>query len=144
MPTNAREVDHRIICFAQTSQLFLQMDIYIINTNVIVLGYKYLFSKQEGYGFYHFIAGQLFIKENIWRLAHEEEDWMLVGFEIALPSLLDMAKDLDLDIPYNEPALEAIYAERKRKLAKYICLNLFLNFFVCMPCTKDGFIFEKS
>jgi len=74
-------------------------------------------------------------------LAHEEEDWMLVGFEIALPSLLDMAKDLDLDIPYNEPALEAIYAERKRKLAKYICLNLFLNFFVCMPCTKDGFIF---
>lgn len=104
------------------------MDIYIINTNVIVLGYKYLFSKQEGYGFYHFIAGQLFIKENIWRLAHEEEDWMLVGFEIALPSLLDMAKDLDIDIPYNEPALEAIYAERKRKLAKYICLNLFLNF----------------
>ena len=73
---------------------------------------------------------------------------MLVGFEIALPSLLDMAKDLDLDIPYNEPALEAIYAERKRKLAKYICLNLFLNFLVLenesMPCTKDGFIFEKS
>lgn len=62
--------------------------------------------------------GQLFIKENMWRLAHEEEDWMLVGFEIALPSLLDMAKDLDIDIPYNEPALEAIYAERKRKLAK--------------------------
>ncbi|PAN11748.1 hypothetical protein PAHAL_2G213000 [Panicum hallii] len=62
--------------------------------------------------------GQLFIQENMWRLAHEEEDWMLVGFEIALPSLLDMAKDLDLDIPYNEPALKEIYAERERKLAK--------------------------
>ncbi|BAF14085.1 syn-copalyl diphosphate synthase, chloroplastic isoform 1 [Oryza sativa Japonica Group] len=62
--------------------------------------------------------GLLFIQENMWRLAHEEEDWMLVGFEIALPSLLDMAKDLDLDIPYDEPALKAIYAERERKLAK--------------------------
>lgn len=66
----------------------------------------------------------------MWRLAHEEEDWMLVGFEIALPSLLDMAKDLDLDIPYDEPALKAIYAERERKLAKYVCLYLPINYFV--------------
>ncbi|XP_062196666.1 syn-copalyl diphosphate synthase, chloroplastic-like [Phragmites australis] len=62
--------------------------------------------------------GLLFIQENMWRLADEEEDCMLVGFEIAFPSLLEMAKDLDLDIPYDEPALEAIYAQRNRKLAK--------------------------
>lgn len=53
------------------------------------------------------------------RLAAEEDDWMLVGFEIAFPSLLDMAKDLDLDIPYDDPALQAIYAKRNLKLAKY-------------------------
>ncbi|TVU42376.1 hypothetical protein EJB05_08778, partial [Eragrostis curvula] len=62
--------------------------------------------------------GLLFIRENMWRLADEEEDWMLVGFEIAFPSLLDMAKDLGLDIPYDETALKEIYAQRTRKLAK--------------------------
>lgn len=93
---------------------------------MIVLGFIYLF--QARLKSLSFVTGQLFIQENMWRLAHEEEDWMLVGFEIALPSLLDMAKDLDLDIPYDEPALKTIYAERKRKLAKYICLNLFLLF----------------
>jgi hypothetical protein len=127
MLTNGREVDHLIICFAQTSQYIVSSNGYIyISTNVIVLGFIYLF--QARIKFLSFVAGQLFIQENMWRLAHEEEDWMLVGFEIALPSLLDMAKDLDLDIPYNEPALKEIYAERERKLAKYICLNLFLLF----------------
>ncbi|KAK3121517.1 hypothetical protein QOZ80_8BG0655080 [Eleusine coracana subsp. coracana] len=62
--------------------------------------------------------GLLFIRENMWRLSEEAEDWMLVGFEIAFPSLLDMAKNLGLDIPYHEPALKEIYTQRKRKLAK--------------------------
>ncbi|GJN16536.1 hypothetical protein PR202_gb03537 [Eleusine coracana subsp. coracana] len=61
----------------------------------------------------------LFIRENMWRLSEEAEDWMLVGFEIAFPSLLDMAKNLGLDIPYHEPALKEIYTQRKRKLAKH-------------------------
>ncbi|XP_044948008.1 syn-copalyl diphosphate synthase, chloroplastic-like [Hordeum vulgare subsp. vulgare] len=62
--------------------------------------------------------GLLFIRQNMSRLAGEDDDWMLVGFEIAFPSLLDMAKDLDLDIPYDDPALQAIYAKRNLKLAK--------------------------
>ncbi|GJN12783.1 hypothetical protein PR202_ga31094 [Eleusine coracana subsp. coracana] len=66
------------------------------------------------------IVGLLFIRENMWRLSEESEDWMLVGFEIAFPSLLDMAKNLGLDIPYHEPALKEIYTQRKRKLAKYV------------------------
>jgi hypothetical protein len=55
----------------------------------------------------------------MWRLVKEDEEWMLVGFEIALPSLLEMAKDLDLDIPYDHPALQEIYGRRDLKLNKY-------------------------
>ncbi|CAO2046274.1 unnamed protein product [Urochloa humidicola] len=62
--------------------------------------------------------GLSFLRENMWRLVKEEEDWMLVGFEIALPSLLEMAKDLYLDIPYDHPALREIYAKRDLKLNK--------------------------
>ncbi|CAM0878124.1 unnamed protein product [Alopecurus aequalis] len=63
-------------------------------------------------------TGLLFIRENMWRLAEEEESWMLVGFEIAFPSLLEMAKNLDLDIDYDDPALQDIYAKRNLKLSK--------------------------
>jgi hypothetical protein len=44
---------------------------------------------------------------------------MLVGFEITLPTLLEMAKNLGLDIPYHEPALNEIYSKRNLKLSKY-------------------------
>uniref|UniRef100_A0ACD5WDW3 Uncharacterized protein n=1 Tax=Avena sativa TaxID=4498 RepID=A0ACD5WDW3_AVESA len=63
-------------------------------------------------------TGLLFIRENMWRLAKEEEDWMLVGFEIAFPSLLEMAKNLNLDISYDDPAFQAINAKRNIKLTK--------------------------
>lgn len=63
-------------------------------------------------------TGLLFIRENMWRLAKEEAEWMLVGFEIAFPSLLEMAKNLDLDISYDDPALQAINAKRNLKLTK--------------------------
>lgn len=55
----------------------------------------------------------------MWRLT-EDEDWMLIGFEITLPTLLAMAKNSGLDIPYNDPALQFIYAKRDLKLAKYV------------------------
>ncbi|XP_044970255.1 syn-copalyl diphosphate synthase-like [Hordeum vulgare subsp. vulgare] len=61
--------------------------------------------------------GMHFIREHMWRLAEETpDDWTLIGFEITFPSLLCMAKDLDLDIPHHDPALEAIYAKRNQKL----------------------------
>ncbi|XP_044444482.1 syn-copalyl diphosphate synthase-like [Triticum aestivum] len=62
--------------------------------------------------------GMHFIRENIWRLAEEEEDWTLIGFEICFPSLLCMARDMDLDIPQDDPAFEAIYSKRNQKLNK--------------------------
>ena len=65
---------------------------------------------------------------------------MLAGFETIFPTLLEMAKDIGLDIPCDEPALQDIYAKRDLKLAKYdnyFCL--FVNIFerhsrFSMPC----------
>ena len=68
------------------------------------------------------IVGVLFIKENMSRLLEEEQDWMPCGFEINFPALLEKAKDLDLDIPYDHPVLEEIYAKRNLKLSKYVYL----------------------
>ncbi|KAJ1279657.1 hypothetical protein BS78_04G170900 [Paspalum vaginatum] len=62
--------------------------------------------------------GRSFICQNLWRLNEDDEDCMLVGFEITLPTLLEKAKDLGLDLPYDEPALQVIYAKREMKLAK--------------------------
>ncbi|KAG0490906.1 hypothetical protein HPP92_007769 [Vanilla planifolia] len=60
--------------------------------------------------------GILFLKENMRRLAEEDEELMPIGFEVALPSLLDIAERLGLDLPYDYPDLEDIYAKREIKL----------------------------
>ncbi|KAL6634600.1 hypothetical protein ACP70R_027271 [Stipagrostis hirtigluma subsp. patula] len=62
--------------------------------------------------------GLSFIRENLWRLAEDDEDWMLVGFEITLPTLLEMAKNLSLDVPCDDPGLQVICAKRDLKLSK--------------------------
>lgn len=54
----------------------------------------------------------------MWRLAVEEDEWMLVGFEITFPSLLEKAMALNIDIPYNELGLQEVYAKRDLKLNK--------------------------
>ncbi|KAM0037104.1 putative ent-copalyl diphosphate synthase [Helianthus debilis subsp. tardiflorus] len=43
---------------------------------------------------------------------------MPIGFEVALPSLIDIARKLKIDIPDDTPALKEIYARRNLKLTK--------------------------
>ncbi|CAN6232114.1 unnamed protein product [Urochloa humidicola] len=62
--------------------------------------------------------GLSFISKNLWRITEDDEDWMLIGFEMTFPTLIQMAKDLSLDIPFDEPALQVIYAKRCQKLTK--------------------------
>ncbi|KAG0456773.1 hypothetical protein HPP92_024561 [Vanilla planifolia] len=62
--------------------------------------------------------GIRFLKENMWRLAEVEDELITIGFEVALPSLLDIAKAMSLEFPYDEPALQRIYAKREMKLNK--------------------------
>ncbi|KAM0857064.1 hypothetical protein ACQ4PT_048739 [Festuca glaucescens] len=63
--------------------------------------------------------GLSFIRENWWRLEDEElDDWMLGGFEIIFPRLLEMAVDLGLDVHCDEYALRDVFAKRDQKLAR--------------------------
>ncbi|CAL5021385.1 unnamed protein product [Urochloa decumbens] len=64
------------------------------------------------------IKGLSFINKNLRRITEDDEDWMLIGFEITFPTLIQMAKDLSLDIPFDEPALQVIYTKRDQKLTK--------------------------
>jgi hypothetical protein len=61
---------------------------------------------------------------------------MLAGFETIFPTLLEMAKDVGLDMPCDDPALQDIYAKRDLKLAKYDNYTcLLVNIFRILFCT---------
>uniref|UniRef100_A0A0D9VES7 ent-copalyl diphosphate synthase n=1 Tax=Leersia perrieri TaxID=77586 RepID=A0A0D9VES7_9ORYZ len=62
--------------------------------------------------------GLCFLKQNMWRLAEEEPETMPIGFEIAFPSLVEAARSLGIDFPYDHHALKGIYANRELKLKR--------------------------
>jgi ent-copalyl diphosphate synthase len=63
-------------------------------------------------------TGLSFLHENMWRLAEEEQESMPIGFEIAFPSLIQIARNLGIDFPYDHPALQSIYSNREIKLKR--------------------------
>ena len=63
----------------------------------------------------------------MWRLTRDDENWALSGFEIIFPMLLEKAKHLGIDIPLDDPMLEAIRAKRELKLNKYVYIYLLLH-----------------
>lgn len=80
------------------------------------------------------LLGLSFIRENLWRLEHSgSDDWMVVSFEITFPQLLEMARDLGLDVPCDEPSLLAIYARRDAKLARYLACSVIIKLYVDYP-----------
>lgn len=60
-----------------------------------------------------------FFKENISKLENESEEHMPIGFEVAFPSLLEIARSLDIEVPYDSPVFKDIYAKRDVKLTRY-------------------------
>ncbi|KAK3154427.1 hypothetical protein QOZ80_2BG0190390 [Eleusine coracana subsp. coracana] len=93
-------------------EYFLVQD-RIINTLACIIALKSWNIHHDKYK-----KGMLFIHENLRRLTEEDEDWMLIGFEITFPALLEIAKNLGLNLPFDEPALQMIYAKREQKLSR--------------------------
>lgn len=63
--------------------------------------------------------GMKFIKENIHKLQDENEENMLTGFEVAFPSLIEIGRKLDIEVPADDSHfLREIYARRNLKLAR--------------------------
>ncbi|KAL2320957.1 hypothetical protein Fmac_029926 [Flemingia macrophylla] len=85
----------------------------IINTLACVIALKYWNMHpvmcQKGMGFF---------RENLHRLEDENEEHMPIGFEVAFPSLLDMARGLKIEVPENSPILNKIFAMRDVKLTR--------------------------
>lgn len=67
--------------------------------------------------------GVKFLKENMSKLETENEEHMPSGFEVVFPSLIDIAKKLNIEVSEDSPVLKEIYARRNQKLAKLV-LNL--------------------
>ncbi|KAH6556603.1 hypothetical protein KP509_1Z168500 [Ceratopteris richardii] len=57
-----------------------------------------------------------FILRNIERLGNEDEEQMTVGFEVIFPALLEDARLLGLDLPYDSPYVQKVIGEREKKL----------------------------
>ncbi|KAF9618789.1 hypothetical protein IFM89_002657 [Coptis chinensis] len=62
--------------------------------------------------------GLSFLNENMNKLGDENAEHMTIGFEVAFPSLVEIARKLDLKILDDSPAVQNIYAQRKLKLTK--------------------------
>ncbi|KAL5135031.1 Ent-copalyl diphosphate synthase, chloroplastic [Glycine soja] len=62
--------------------------------------------------------GMAFFRENLGKLQNENVEHMPIGFEVAFPSLLDMARGLDIEVPNNSPILNKIFAMRNVKLTR--------------------------
>ncbi|CAH8356853.1 unnamed protein product [Eruca vesicaria subsp. sativa] len=62
--------------------------------------------------------GIMFFQENIEKLEEEDEVHMPIGFEVAFPSLLEIARGINIDVPYETPVLKDIYAKKELKLTR--------------------------
>ncbi|KAL6339653.1 hypothetical protein AAG906_034738 [Vitis piasezkii] len=67
-----------------------------------------------------FEKGMSFIRENICKLEKEKAEHMPIGFEVAFPSLLEIAEDMGIEVPDDSPVLQEIYAQRDLKLKSWI------------------------
>ncbi|KAH7437474.1 hypothetical protein KP509_05G074100 [Ceratopteris richardii] len=59
-----------------------------------------------------------FIHRNIERMGNEDEEYMPTAFEVVFPSLLEDARLLGLDLPYDSSVIEKLKREREKKLEK--------------------------
>ncbi|XLS43433.1 hypothetical protein HN51_000298, partial [Arachis hypogaea] len=60
--------------------------------------------------------GLTFFKENLSKIQDESAAEALVGFEFTLPSLLDLARSMNIEVPDDSPVLKELSAMRDLKL----------------------------
>lgn len=59
-----------------------------------------------------------FFRENLYKIEDENDEHMPIGFEVAFPSLLEIARSLNVEIEEDSPVLQKIYAMRNLKLTR--------------------------
>nr|UPQ49787.1 isoabienol synthase [Pulvigera lyellii] len=71
-----------------------------------------------GVGAKNIELGEKFLQSNIQKMEDDDNEYMPIGFEIVFPAMLDEAKALGLDLPYDARILQQIAAEREKKMKK--------------------------
>ncbi|CAJ2633133.1 unnamed protein product [Trifolium pratense] len=62
--------------------------------------------------------GMKFFVENLYKVKDENLEHMPIGFEVVFPSLLNIAKSLNIQVPDDSPIIKDIFAMRDQKLKK--------------------------
>ncbi|WCJ21541.1 Ent-copalyl diphosphate synthase chloroplastic [Euphorbia peplus] len=62
--------------------------------------------------------GMKYFRDNLCKLEDENIEHMPIGFEVIFPSLLELAKTLEIQVPKDSPVLKDIYDRRDLKLKK--------------------------
>lgn len=57
--------------------------------------------------------------KNVERLDNEELVTLPIGFEVSFPGLLEEAKTLGVDLPYDAPFFQVMEETRQEKLRRY-------------------------
>ncbi|XP_065861147.1 ent-copalyl diphosphate synthase 1 [Euphorbia lathyris] len=63
-------------------------------------------------------TGMKYFNDNLCKLEDENIEHMPIGFEVAFPSLLELAKKLEIQVSEDSPVLKDIYDSRNLKLKK--------------------------
>ncbi|XXG48534.1 hypothetical protein AAC387_Pa02g2957 [Persea americana] len=85
----------------------------IINTLACVVALKYWNIYPE-----RCKRGISFLGENMSRLDEEDAEHMPIGFEVAFPSLIEIARELGLEVNFDSLVLKEIHAKRNLKLGR--------------------------
>ncbi|BBN05446.1 protein MpTPS6 [Marchantia polymorpha subsp. ruderalis] len=93
------------------------VDFFSIQNNVLCTLMCIIALKSWNTGLDSVEKGLRFLRKSM-ALLEDETHEKLVGFELVFPSILDHAKNLDLDLPYNLPVIDKLRAAREEKLRK--------------------------
>ncbi|KAG6645195.1 hypothetical protein CIPAW_08G105600 [Carya illinoinensis] len=93
-------------------EIFLACD-RILNTSACVIALKSWNILPEKYE-----KGISFLNENMSKLESDNDEHMPIGFEVAFPSLVEIARSLNIELPYDSPVFQDIYAKRNVKLER--------------------------
>ncbi|XP_047326081.1 ent-copalyl diphosphate synthase 1-like [Impatiens glandulifera] len=106
-------VDHQLNDGSWGDRLIFELHDRMLNTLACVVAMKHWNihpNKCE--------QGMMFIRENINKLAEENAEHMPIGFEVAFPSLIELARNVGIEVSNDSPFLQEIYSRRNLKLKR--------------------------
>ncbi|CAH8306441.1 unnamed protein product [Eruca vesicaria subsp. sativa] len=87
-------------------------------------------------------SGITFFRENIGKLEEEDDEHMPIGFEVAFPSLLEIARGINIDVPIPKEIMHKIPTTLLHSLEGMIDLDW--EKLLKLQCQDGSFLFSPS